>query len=190
MSLTASNMMPLGTKAPDFSLPDTISGKTFTLQELHSPQSATVVMFICNHCPFVVHVQKKLVEVANLYQAKGIRFIAISSNDIDDYPEDAPDKMREVAKKLQYPFPYLYDESQEVAKAYLAACTPDFYIFDKNLKCVYRGRFDNSRPGQNSPVTGADLTHALDAILAGAAVPAEQHPSMGCNIKWKHSKKS
>ena len=184
MSLIASSMLPLGTKAPDFSLPDTISGKTLSLQVLKSPK-ATVVMFICNHCPFVTHVQRKLVEVANAYQAKGVSFIAISSNDIHNYPDDAPDKMREVAAALHYPFPFLYDESQAVAKAYQAACTPDFFVFDKNLACVYRGRFDNSRPGKDLAVTGEDLSQALDCVLAGKLVPAEQFPSMGCNIKWK-----
>jgi len=177
-------MLPLGAKAPDFSLPDTISGDTVSLHALKSP-IATVVMFICNHCPFVVHIQNKLTEIANSYQAKGIRFIAISANDVTNYPDDAPDKMRQVALALQYPFAYLYDESQAVAKAYHAACTPDFFVFDKNLVCVYRGRFDDSRPGKNIPVSGKDLSAALDALLSGNAVPSEQHPSMGCNIKWK-----
>jgi peroxiredoxin len=183
MALTASSMLPLGAKAPDFRLIDTVSGKTLSLQELKSP-IATVVMFICNHCPFVVHLQDQIIEVANKYQAKGIRFIAISSNDIEKYPDDAPDKMRKTANELHYPFPFLYDESQAVAKAYQAACTPDFYIFDKDLACVYRGRFDDSRPGKNIPVTGQDLTQALDAIIAGKPVSTDQHPSMGCNIKW------
>lgn len=185
MALTASNMMPLGTKAPDFNLPDTISQKTLSLRQLSAAHSATVIMFICNHCPFVVHIQKNLVEVANAYQKKGIRFIAISSNDISEYPEDSPEKMREVAQKMHYPFPYLYDESQAVAKAYQAACTPDFYVFNQNMQLVYRGRFDDSRPGKEIPVTGNDLTRALDAILNNAELPQEQHPSMGCNIKWK-----
>jgi peroxiredoxin len=183
MSLTASTMLPLGTQAPDFSLPDTISGKTLSLSELKSPL-ATVVIFICNHCPFVIHVQKQLVTVANAYQPRGVRFIAISSNDIVNYPDDAPDKMQKVAKELHYPFPYLYDETQAVAKAYDAACTPDFYIFDGQLKLVYRGRFDSSRPGSSIPVTGEDLTRALDSLLSGKPVSDQQFPSMGCNIKW------
>lgn len=184
MSLTASTMLPLGTKAPDFSLPDTVSGATLSLQELKSP-IATVIMFVCNHCPFVIHIQHKLAEVANIYQAKGIRFIAISSNDVANYPDDAPDKMRQVAQSLQFPFAYLYDESQAVAKAYHAACTPDFFVFDKDLACVYRGRFDDSRPGKSIPITGKDLSTALDALLAGNPISPNQHPSMGCNIKWK-----
>lgn len=183
MSLTASSMLPIGTKAPDFSLPDTITAKTLSLSELKSPV-ATVITFICNHCPFVVHIQNQLVEVANIYQAKKVRFIAISSNDITNYPDDAPEKMRQIATELHYPFPYLYDKSQAVAKAYQAACTPDFFVFDKDLALVYRGRFDDSRPGKNIPVTGKDLTQALDALLAGKAVTGEQFPSMGCNIKW------
>ncbi len=183
MSLTASNMLPLGSKAIDFTLPDTVSGKKLSLSQLKSPK-ATVMMFICNHCPFVVHIQKQLVKVATAYQAKEVQFIAISSNDIQNYPEDSPEKMRQVAKELGYPFPYLFDESQEIAKAYQAACTPDFFVYDKDLKLVYRGRFDDSRPGKDIPVTGKDLTQALDAVLAGKPVPSEQLPSMGCNIKW------
>lgn len=186
MVLTASNMMPLGAKAPDFCLPDTISKKNLSLQQLRSPNSATVIMFICNHCPFVVHIQKKLVEIADIYQKKGTRFIAISSNDVTEYPEDSPEKMREVAQSLHFPFPYLYDETQTIAKAYQAACTPDFYVFDQNLQCIYRGRFDNSRPGKDIPVTGKDLTEALDAFLNNTPAPEEQHPSIGCNIKWKN----
>lgn len=185
MSLTVSSMLPLGARAADFTLLDTISGKKFSLQELKSP-IATVIMFICNHCPFVQHMQTKLVEIANIYQAKGIRFIAISSNDVENYPDDAPNKMRQVAAELHYPFVYLYDESQAVAKAYQATCTPDFFVFDKNLACVYRGRFDESRPGKNIPVTGKNLSTALDALLAGKPIESEQHPSMGCNIKWKN----
>ncbi len=186
MVLTASNMMPLGAKAPDFCLPDTISKKNLSLQQLRSPNSATVIMFICNHCPFVVHIQKKLVEIADIYQKKGTRFIAISSNDITEYPEDSPEKMREVAQSLHFPFPYLYDETQTIAKAYQAACTPDFYVFDQNLQCIYRGRFDDSRPGKDIPVTGKDLTDALDAFLNNTPAPEAQHPSIGCNIKWRN----
>jgi thiol-disulfide isomerase/thioredoxin len=184
MAATPSNMMPLGTKAPYFNLPDTISGQMKSLHELKSDK-ATVIMFICNHCPFVKHVQKELVKLVNDYIPKGISFVAISSNDVAAYPDDSPARMKEVAKQFSYPFPYLYDESQDIARAYGAACTPDFYIFDKDLKCVYRGQIDDSRPSNEIPVTGKDIRAALDAILAGKAVSAEQKPSIGCNIKWK-----
>lgn len=184
MALTPSTMLPLGTIAPAFELLDTISGQTKSLEQLKSSK-ATVVMFICNHCPFVKHVQQELVRLAKAYQAKGVTFVAISSNDAEDYPEDAPDKLREMGMKLGYPFPYLYDESQAVAKAYQAACTPDFYIFDTELRCVYRGQLDGSRPGNDIPVTGRDIRAALDNILAGKPVNAQQSPSVGCNIKWK-----
>jgi thiol-disulfide isomerase/thioredoxin len=146
---------------------------------------ATVIMFICNHCPFVKHVNAELVKVANDYNNKGIGFVAISSNDVVNYPDDSPALMKEVAKHLNYPFPYLYDESQEVAKAYDAACTPDFFIYDKNLKLVYRGQLDDSRPGNEIPVTGKDIRHALDCLTGGQPVPEFQRPSIGCNIKWK-----
>jgi peroxiredoxin len=184
MALTPSNMLPLGTLAPAFTLPDTVSGKMVSLQELKS-DIATVIMFICNHCPFVKHAQPEIVKLAYDYQAKGINFIAISANDIEDYPEDAPDKMQEVALALGYPFPYLYDATQAVARAYHAACTPDFFIFDKALHCVYRGQLDDSRPGRDKPVTGKDIRAALDNLLAGKPVSSEQKPSIGCNIKWK-----
>lgn len=184
MALTPSNMLPLGTKAPDFTLIDTITHKKMSLAELKSPV-ATVIMFICNHCPFVKHIQAGLVEFVKKYQARNISFIAISSNDIGDYPEDAPEKMHENAKKAGFTFPYLFDETQEVAKAYNAACTPDFYIFDRDLKCVYRGQFDDARPGNHIPVTGASMQAALDNILLGKPVDPQQKPSMGCNIKWR-----
>ncbi len=184
MALTPSKMIDLGTRAPDFTLPDTVSGRDVGLQQLKS-SVATVVMFICNHCPYVKHVNDGLVELANDYITEGVAFIAISSNDVDEYPEDAPDKMREVAQKFQFPFPYLFDEIQEVAKAYDAACTPDFYIFDKNLKLVYRGQLDDSRPGNEIPVTGKDIRTALDDILDDNPVSENQKPSVGCNIKWK-----
>ncbi len=184
MAETPSNMLPLGTKAADFKLIDTQSGQFKTLSELKSDK-ASVIMFICNHCPYVKHIQKKLVEVANIYQSKGVRFIAISSNDIENYPADSPEKMRMEAKTHHYTFPYLYDETQAIAKTYQAACTPDFYIFDKNLACVYRGRFDDATPGNKNPVTGKELSHALDNILAGKPVDQNQKPSVGCNIKWK-----
>lgn len=184
MAATESNMMPLGTKAPYFNLPDPLSGKNRTLNELKSDK-ATVIMFICNHCPFVKHVQAELVKLANDYIPRGISFIAINSNDVVAYPEDSPERMKEVAKQLGYPFPYLYDESQAIARAYGAACTPDFYIFDKDLKCVYRGQLDDSRPSNQIPVTGKDIRAALEAILAGQPVDPNQKPSIGCNIKWK-----
>ncbi|MBH8599229.1 thioredoxin family protein [Thermoactinomyces sp. CICC 10523] len=184
MARTESNMFPLGADAPLFSLPDVISGKNVSLTEQKS-DIATVIMFICNHCPFVKHVQPELVRLANDYISKGISFIAINSNDAVKYPDDSPEKMKEVAEEFKYPFPYLFDETQEVAKAYQAACTPDFYIFDKNLKCVYRGQLDDSRPGNEIPVTGESIRGALDQILNNEPVTVKQKPSLGCNIKWK-----
>lgn len=184
MVLLESNMMPLGQQAPDFSLTDTVSGNTLSLADLKSDK-ATVVLFICNHCPYVVHIRDKLVELANRFQAQGVQFIAISSNDAKNYPADAPDKMAEYAKLHQFSFPYLYDESQDVARAYDATCTPDIFVFDADLACVYRGRFDGATPGNGVPVTGEDLSAALTAILNQQALPAEQIPSMGCSIKWK-----
>lgn len=184
MALTPSNMLPLGTTAPDFELLNVIDGNIVKLSDIAS-DTATVIMFICNHCPYVKHIQKGLVELANDFQTKAISFIAISSNDVDNYPEDSPERMQEEAKIHAYPFPYLYDESQEVAKAYQAACTPDFYIFDKDLKLVYRGQLDDSRPGSSIPVTGKDIRAALNSMIVGHAVSSEQKPSMGCNIKWK-----
>ena len=184
MARTPSNMLPLGTKAPNFTLPDTVSGKTVSLDELKSDK-ATVIMFICNHCPFVKHVDEAIVSLTKDYQAKGVSVIAISSNDVENYPQDSPELMKEEAEKVGYTFPYLYDETQEVAKAYDAACTPDFYVFDKDLKCAYRGQLDDSRPGNDKPVTGKDLRAALDEILEGKEVSAPQIPSLGCNIKWK-----
>lgn len=184
MALTPSNMIPLGTIAPNFTLPDTVSGTSYGLQQLKGRQG-TIVMFICNHCPYVKHINSQLVKLANDYMPKGINFIAISSNDATAQPDDAPDKMKELAQKEGYPFPYLYDESQAVAKAYDAACTPDFYIFDADLKLVYRGQLDDSRPSNNKPLTGADIRIALDALLSGTAISPRQKPSIGCNIKWK-----
>lgn len=185
MSLTPSNMMPLGTPAPDFALPDTVSGRTMSLADVRG-DAATVVMFICNHCPYVKHVNPELVRLANDYRDRGVGFVAISANDVDNYPDDSPDKMKQVAAEQGYPFPYLYDETQTVAKAYDAACTPDFFVFDGNLKCAYRGQLDESRPGNDKPVTGADLRAALDAVLNGESIPEDaQTPSQGCNIKWK-----
>ena len=179
-----SNMIPLGTIAFGFTLFDTRTNQLLSLNTLKS-NVATVVMFLCNHCPYVKHLQSKIVEVVNFYQAKGIQFIAISANDVETYPEDGPDQMRLEAKEKGYTFPYLYDETQDVAKAYQAACTPDFYVFDPDLRCVYRGRFDGSTPRNNEPVTGGDLCAALDCVLNGEAVSEDQKPSMGCSIKWK-----
>src|SRR5579872_7391136 len=166
MAVTPSNMLPLGTVAPAFTLPDTISGKIVSLDELKS-NTATVIMFICNHCPFVKHLQNHLSHFAKEYKARGISFIAINANDAIEFPEDAPERMKQIATQFDYSFPYLYDESQAVAKAYQAACTPDFYIFDKDLRCVYRGQYDDSRPGNNAAITGKDLGTALDNILQG-----------------------
>lgn len=186
MTAVPSNMLPLGTVAPNFELPHTISGQTLSLASLKS-DVATVIMFICNHCPYVKHVNKGLVDLATTYQGRGVAFVAISSNDVEAYPADAPEKMKEVAAEQGYVFPYLYDEDQSVAKLYQAACTPDFYIFDGAMKLVYRGQLDSSRPRNDLPVTGEDVRAALDAILAGQSVSGEQRPSIGCNIKWKES---
>jgi thiol-disulfide isomerase/thioredoxin len=184
MAFTESKMIELGTKAPDFKLPDTVSGKKLSFSDIRSDK-ATVVMFTCNHCPYVLHVNPELVRLARDYQEKGVSFVAISSNDVDRYPDDSPEKMTELAKEVGYPFPYLYDETQEVAKAYDAACTPDFYVFDGDDKLAYRGRLDESRPNSGKPLTGKDLRAALDAVLAGKPVPEPQYPSGGCGIKWK-----
>jgi thiol-disulfide isomerase/thioredoxin len=184
MARTPSTMVSLGTKAPDFLLPDTVSGKQLSLNEIKG-KTATMIMFVCNHCPFVKHVNPELVKLANDHRNKGIGFIAISSNDVINHPDDSPGLMTQVAKQLNYPFPYLYDESQETAKAFDAACTPDFFIYDKDLYLVYRGQLDESRPGNEMPLTGKDIRHALDCIVKELPVPQEQRPSIGCNIKWK-----
>jgi peroxiredoxin len=184
MARTPSNMLALNTEAPDFTLLDTKSNSQLTLNELKG-NKATVIMFICNHCPFVIHVNPELVKLAKDYHSKGVNFIAISSNDVINYPQDSPDKMQQHAIDNSYSFPYLYDATQEVAKAYDAACTPDFYVFNKTLKLNYRGQLDNSRPGNNIPVTGTDLRNALDCILTNTPIKKEQKPSIGCNIKWK-----
>jgi peroxiredoxin len=184
MAETPSSMLPLGTKASTFTLLDTRTDQRVSLEDLKS-DVATVIMFICNHCPYVKLIQTKLAAVAEQYQAEGIQFIAISSNDAKNYPADNSEKMKAEAEIHNYTFPYLYDETQDVAKAYHAACTPDFYIFDKDLACVYRGRFDDATPGNGRVVTGKDLTGALDRILAGTPVDSDQKASVGCNIKWK-----
>jgi thiol-disulfide isomerase/thioredoxin len=179
-------MLPLGTTAPEFELYDTVSGLNKSLSALKSGR-ATVIIFTCNHCPYVLHINKGLVAVAKKYQPRGVSFIAISSNNVETHPDDAPDKMTIQARKVGYTFPYLYDETQEVAKAYDAACTPDIYVFDGDMRLFYRGRFDASRPKNDIPVTGSDLKAALDAVLKGKPAPEKQYPSGGCNIKWKMS---
>ena len=184
MALKESNMLALGTQAPNFNLPDTVSGKTFSLEELPEAK-ATVIMFICNHCPYVIHINETLVSLAKGYQEQGVNFIAISSNDVENYPQDGPEKMKVHAEAVGYPFPYLYDESQEVAKAYDAACTPDFYVFNRAMNLVYRGRMDASSPGNGKENNGEDLSNALDDLLADQEQSSAQFPSMGCNIKWK-----
>lgn len=184
MALTESNMLPIGTKAPDFGLLDTVSDKILTYQDIKGPRG-TVLLFICNHCPYVIYVNDLLVQIANEYMSKGIGFVAISSNDIINYPADSPDIMKALALELGYPFAYLYDETQKVAKAYEAACTPDIYVFDGEDQLHYRGRIDDSRPGSDKPQTGKDLKQALDIVLAGEAPLEKQYPSAGCNIKWK-----
>lgn len=186
MAITPSNHIPLGTKVPKFNLPDAISGKSISLDEIQS-DSATVIMFICNHCPFVKHIQTKIVDLAKEYQQKGVAFIAINSNDTISYPEDNPDEMRKVAIDQGYTFPFLVDETQAIAKAYQAACTPEFYIINKDQKLIYHGRFDDATPGNNNPVTGKDLSSALDAVLLNKPLDSQQFPSVGCNIKWKKS---
>lgn len=184
MARTPSNMLPLGTQAPAFNLFDTVSGNNLSLDQLKGNQ-ATVIMFICNHCPFVIHVNLEIVSIANSYTKKGISFIAISSNDVINYPQDSPKNMTIHAKNEAYPFPYLYDETQDVAKVYDAACTPDFYVFDTHLKLIYRGQLDDSRPENNIPATGKDLRHALDCLIQNKDNATLQRPSIGCNIKWK-----
>jgi len=184
MAQTPSTSIPLGFEAPIFVLPDTATGEEVTLLKLKS-EVATVVIFMCNHCPYVLHVLQGIVDISNEYKEKGISFVGISANDVKNYPDDSPEKMKQLAIDHKFSFPYLYDESQVVAMAYDAACTPEFHIFDKDLKCVYRGQFDDSRPSNDVPVTGSDVRKALDNILAGKPVDAEQKPSIGCNIKWK-----
>jgi peroxiredoxin len=185
MALTPSTMLPLGTTAPDFKLPDT-NGKTVALADFKD-KPALLVLFICNHCPYVKHIRAGLAQLGRDYLLRGVAILAINSNDVENYPDDSPARMKEEVKAAGYLFPYLYDESQAVAKAYRAACTPDIYLFDKNRKLVYRGQFDDSRPGNGIPVTGKDLRAALDAVLSGKPVSPNQKASMGCNIKWKAS---
>jgi peroxiredoxin len=184
MVLTPSTMMPLGTSAPSFELPDTVSGRTIRLEDL-SAKKVLVVVFSCNHCPYVKHIQDGLVRFGRDYAAKDAAVVAISANDPRTNPDDAPEKLGSEAKRLGYAFPVLFDESQQVAKAYRAACTPDFFVFDAHRKLVYRGQFDSARPGTEVPVTGADLRAAVDAVLAGKPVSSQQKASLGCNIKWR-----
>jgi thiol-disulfide isomerase/thioredoxin len=179
-----STMQPLGSTAPDFELLDVVSGQLVSLSSVRS-SVATVVMFICNHCPYVKHVQGQLVAVAHDYQPKGVSFVAINANDADQYPDDGPDRMAAVAAEQGYPFPYLHDQTQDVARAYGAVCTPDLFVYDGDLALAYRGRLDASTPGNGQPNDGADLRAALDALLAGHPAPADQVPSMGCSIKWR-----
>jgi len=176
-------MLPLGTKAPDFCLPDT-KGNKVSLNDF-ADKPVLLVMFICNHCPYVKHIQHRLAEFCKELQARNVGIVGINSNDASQYPDDSPEQMARVAQELGYTFPYLYDENQDVAKAYAAACTPDFFVFDSNRRLIYRGQFDDSRPGNNIPVTGKDLWDAIDALLTGRTVSLRQKPSMGCNIKWK-----
>ncbi|MEO1012138.1 MAG: thioredoxin family protein [Bacteroidota bacterium] len=183
MARTPSNMLPLSTVAPDFNLMDTVTGKKLGFSAVKGIKG-TLIMFICNHCPFVKHVNPELAKLGREYQVRGIGFAAISSNDVKNYPQDAPDLMKETAGKEGYTFPYLYDETQETARAYDAACTPDFFLFDQDLELVYRGQLDNSRPGNEIPVTGQDLRNAMEAVLSGKEISLDQKPSIGCNIKW------
>lgn len=184
MALTASTMLPLGNKAPEFQLPDVVSGETISLDTFAGKQGL-VVIFLCRHCPFVKHVQGELAKLGRDYQDTDLGIVAISANDATTHPDDAPEKLKEMAQELGLTFPLCYDESQETAKAYTAACTPDFFVFDRDRKLVYRGQFDDSRPGNDQPVTGKDLRSAIDAVLAQSPVSEEQKPSIGCNIKWK-----
>ncbi len=183
MAMTASTMLSLGTKAPPFTLPD-IEGHPVSLSDFDDA-AALVVVFMCNHCPFVKHILDDFIELVKEYQLKGAAFVGINSNDVDDYPEDRPERMAHIARAKGFTFPYLYDATQEAAKSYRAACTPDFFAFDRERALVYRGQMDDSRPGNNVRISGADLRAALDAALKGEPVPGEQRPSIGCNIKWK-----
>jgi peroxiredoxin len=183
MVLTASTMLELGAQAPSFSLPDT-TGKTVCLDDFKNA-AGLLVVFLCNHCPYVKHVQHELASIGCEYGPKGIAMVGINANDAVTYPDDSFARMGDEARRVGYSFPYLYDESQEVAKAYRAACTPDFFLFDRKQRLVYRGQLDDARPGKATPVTGRDLRRALDALLAGQPISKEQQPSMGCNIKWK-----
>lgn len=184
MAATHSTMLELGTKAPDFNLPDVVTGDQVSLDSFEG-KKALLVIFMCNHCPYVKHIRPAMVELANEYKKQGVAVVAINSNDVQKHPEDSPEKMAEEAEQYNYPFPYLYDESQEVAIAYRAACTPDFFLFNEQMQLVYRGQFDDSRPGNDKPVTGEDLRKALDLLLETGEIVEVQKPGVGCNIKWK-----
>ncbi|MCL2928586.1 MAG: thioredoxin family protein [Trichodesmium sp. MAG_R01] len=184
MVLTESTMLKLGTIAPNFELPDVVSGNIIS-RSTFKGKKALLVMFICRHCPFVKHIQLELAKIGKDYVPKYVEIVAISSNNIESHPDDAPDKLKEMASELEFNFPYCFDETQEVAKSYTAACTPDFFLFDVDYKLVYRGQLDDSRPSNEKPVTGSDLRAALDTVLAGKNIEEEQKPSVGCNIKWK-----
>jgi peroxiredoxin len=184
MARTPSKMVSLGTQAPDFHLPDVVSGQIISLENF-ATKSALLVMFICRHCPYVKHVQSELARIGKDYQSRDVGIVAITSNDIEQQPDDAPELSKSMAQELGFAFPFCYDESQAVAKAYGATCTPDFFLFDRNRQLVYRGQLDDSRPSNGLPVTGRDLRAALDALLAGQPVSQEQRASLGCNIKWK-----
>jgi peroxiredoxin len=186
MARTESAMIALGTEAPDFNLEDVVTAEHRSLDQVKG-EHGLLVMFICRHCPFVKHVENELAAIGKDFVGKGVGIVAISSNDADCYSEDSPPALRQQAEKVGFNFPYLYDESQDVARAYDATCTPDFFLFDKHLKLVYRGQLDDSRPGNTVPVTGRDLRLAIDALIAGKPISADQRPSIGCNIKWKNS---
>ena len=184
MALTESTMLELGTRAPDLSLPDVISGETVSLKSFAN-KKALLVMFICQHCPYVQHVKEELTRLGRDYAKREIGIVAVSSNDAKNYPDDAPDQLEKMATSLGFTFPFCYDETQQVARAYTAACTPDFFLFDERRQLVYRGQLDDSRPGNGKPVTGRDLRAAIEAVLTGKPVSRDQKPSVGCNIKWK-----
>ncbi|MEL6813945.1 MAG: thioredoxin family protein [Cyanobacteria bacterium J06598_3] len=183
MVRTESTMLPLGTAAPAFTLEDVVSGKTISLETFQG-QKGLLVMFICQHCPFVIHVEQALSRIGHDYVPQGVGILAISANSIETHPQDSPDNLRKQVKRADFNFPYAYDATQAVAKSYTAACTPDFFLFDSDFKLAYRGQLDDSRPGNDKPVTGSDLRTALDIVVAGNAVPEMQKPSIGCNIKW------
>lgn len=184
MAETPSYMLPLNTKAPDFRLPDVVSGREVSLSDF-AGKKAVLIMFICRHCPYVVHVKEEIARIGRDYDRPDVGILAISSNDVSNYPDDAPPRLKAMAEELGFTFPFCFDESQEAAKAYKAACTPDFFLFDGEGELAYRGQLDDSRPGNDKPVTGRDLRAALDAVLAGKAPNPDQKPSLGCNIKWK-----
>lgn len=188
MAAVESIMLELGTKAPDFNLKNALDGSEVSLSDFRGAKGVLVI-FMSNHCPFVKHVRQGIIDVAKEYQEKGVEPVAIMSNDVKSHPDDHPDRMKEECEKYNYPFPYLHDQTQEVAKAYKAACTPDFFLFDKNFKLFYRGQLDDARPGNNKPVNGMDLRIALNKLLDGKEAPEVQKPSMGCNIKWKPGNK-